>query len=215
MEVRVAPRLPGVQKITAGVIMAFASAMFVAGGATHPASFGGVLFLLLGGAGLLLCLGTAVVAAGNVVSRRPVLVLEDSGVRVPPLWPLPRSRDRVLAWADVAAVCAWVQGPPSDKKAAALGRLYLSFLPSGEGVDNGAELLATKVTGLGCRATLRWTARVSPGWDATIEEVVAEAAGHRAGAPFVDKRELPKPKRKRRTRRPARPSQRPTGSSAS
>ena len=210
MEVRVAPRSPGVKNITAGVIMTFASAMFVVGGVADPASVGGVLFLALGGAGLLLCVGTAAVAAGGVLSRRPVLILEDSGVRVPPLWPLPRGRDRVLAWSEVAAVCAWIQGPPSDKKAAALGRLYLSFLPSGEGVDPGAELLATKVTGLGCRATLRWTTRVSPGWTSTVEEVVAEVAEHRAEAAFVDKRELPKPpKKKRRARPPA------TGSSAS
>src|SRR5437773_1600482 len=71
MEVRLAARAPGVKNLTAGVIITLASAGFIAGGAAHPASVGGVLFLVLGCLGLLLCLGTAVVAAGGVLSRRP------------------------------------------------------------------------------------------------------------------------------------------------
>ncbi len=199
LAVRVGARFPKVQKIVAGVILAFASAMFVVGGAFHPASFGGVLFLLLGIGGLALCLGTALLAVGTMVSGRPALVLDDAGVTVPAPWPLPRGRDRALAWADLAAVCAWAQGPPEGRRGAELGRLYLSFLPPGDGMDSGAELLATKITGTGARATLRWTVRIRPSWDATVEEIIAAAKRHHPEITVVDRRELPKPRRKRRT----------------
>jgi hypothetical protein len=226
LEVRLRATAPGVRGFLTALITAVTSALFVVGGAAHPATFGGVLFILLGVAGLALCAAGALVFLGQATGRRPVLELDDQGVRVPAVWPRSRRADRVLPWPDLAAVCAWSQGPPSGSRGGSDFPHHLAFLPAagspatsaaispatgGEGrtpPENGAELLAVKVADVACVPTLRWAVPVRPGWDTTVEEVAKAVRNHRADVPFIDRRDLPKPRKKRKppTRRPAPPA---------
>jgi hypothetical protein len=212
LKVRRRATAPGVRKIMTAVITAVTSVLFVVGGSAHPTGFGGILFILLGVAGLALCAAGALVFAGQATGRRPVLELDDQGIRVPAVWPRSRRADRVLPWSELAAVCAWSQGPPSGGRGTVFPH-HLAFLPAAEGdgrtpPENGAELLAIKVTGVACVPTLRWSVAVRPGWDTTVEEIAKAVQEHRDDVPFVDRRDLPRPRKKRKAppRRPATPT---------
>jgi hypothetical protein len=215
LEVRLRATAPGVRGFLTALITAVTSALFVVGGAAHPATFGGVLFILLGVAGLALCAAGALVFLGQATGRRPVLELDDQGVRVPAVWPRSRRADRVLPWPDLVAVCAWSQGPPSGGRGGSDFPHHLAFLPGAGGEErtppeNGAELLGVKVADVACVPTLRWAVPVRPGWDTTVEEIAKAVQNHRADVPFIDRRDPPKPRKMRRP--PARkpPARRPT-----
>lgn len=202
LAVRRRPTFPGFQKLLGLVVVILASALFLAGGTATPGSAYGLLFITAAAVGLGYCAVTILRAAGTAVSSRPALLLDDDGVHVPRAWPLPAG-DRLLPWSDLGAVCAWSQGPPAGGRGAAMSRLQLSFLPvRPEGaplqVESGAELLATKVAELPCAPTLRFTLSIRPGWDTTLEQIIAAVAEHAPDAPFADRRELPKPKPKPR-----------------
>lgn len=203
MEVRRRPAFPGVQKTLGVVVAALASGLFLAGGLGTPASAYGILFITVGLIGLAYCVAMILLAAGTTFSARPALILDETGIRVLRPWPLPAG-ERLLPWSELGAVCAWPQGPPTGGRgAAATSQLYLSFLPARpkdapHEVESGAELLATKVVDLPCTPTLRYTLRVRPTWDTTIDQIIQEVSGHTQDVPFADHRDKPKPKRPRR-----------------
>jgi hypothetical protein len=215
LEVRRRATAVGVRKTLTAVILAVTSVLFIVGGSAHPASFGGILFILLGVAGLVLCAAAGLVFAGQATGRRPVLELDDQGIRVPAVWPRSRRADRVLPWSELAAVCAWSQGPPSGGRGGALLPHHLAFLPAADPSaagsagrtppENGAELLAIKLTDVACVPTLRWSVPVRPGWDTTVEEIAKAVQDRRDDVPFIDRRDLPKSRKKRKPppRRPA------------
>src|SRR3569833_59323 len=79
------------------------SVIFGASGVPSLPGVGAVLYLLVGVAGVLLCTAGLAATAGRLLARRPVLGLDDRGVRLPAPWPWPRARDRCLGWAAQAA----------------------------------------------------------------------------------------------------------------
>jgi hypothetical protein len=144
------------------------SATFIVGGTADPASFGGALFLLLGVAGVALFGGATLVLAGNLAGRRPILEIDDEGIRRPAGWP--RRASRLLRWDDLAAVVAWSQGIPAGRG----HHQHLVFLPKGDpGIPGIAEP--------------RWSIPVSAAWDRSVEDVVRAVRRHRA-VPFADRR---------------------------
>lgn len=163
------------------------SAAFIVGGAADPASFGGVLFLLLGVAGVALFGSDALVLTGNLAARWPVLEIDDEGIRRPAGWP--RRASRLLRWDDLAAVGAWSQGIPTGRG----HRHHLLFLPRAEQETRspaaGAEVLAIKMNGVPGVADPRWSIPVSDAWDHSVEEIVRAVRGHR-DVPFADRREV-------------------------
>lgn len=161
------------------------SVTFIVGGASDPASVGGVLFLLLGAAGVALFGSSAVTMIGNLAGRRPVLEIDDPGVRRPAGWP--RRASRLLRWDDLAGVCAWSQGIPGTRG----HHHHLTFLPRGAAgrPAPGAEILAIKVNGVPGAPEPRWSIPVTAAWDRTVEDVVAAVHRHRPGLPFADRRD--------------------------
>jgi hypothetical protein len=181
--VRLRPTRRALTQLTGRVLLTVVSALFIVGGAADPASFGGVLFLLLGVAGVALFGGSALVMTGNLLARRPVLEIDEAGIRRPAGWP--RRASRLLPWDDLAAVGAWSQGITAGRG----NRQYLTFLPRGE-ADHppvGAETLTIKMTGVPGVAEPRWSIPVSEAWDRTIEDVVTAVRRHR-DVPFADRR---------------------------
>jgi hypothetical protein len=178
----------------ASVVLAF-SVVFVvsaAPGLGRGSAAGAVLYVTVGVAGIVLCAGGLVTAAVRLLAGRPVLELDDQGVRLPAPWPWPRARDRFLRWADVAAVVLWSNPVPHGRRALAD---HLAFLPTRESAgpaSPSAELHAliqaepaesARVPGV---ATAHWALPVSPGWDAGVEEIIAEVRRH--GRPAADLR---------------------------
>ncbi|GAA0951425.1 hypothetical protein [Actinocorallia libanotica] len=201
LTVRLRPSFSGSGQAIGLLILLFCSLMFVVGGLADPASVGGVLFLVLGAVGTVGFGATLAVVTGHLLGRRPLLVLDGEGVRVPARWPLPRSRDRFLPWDEVAAVCAWSEGVPTGKGLAH----RLAFLPAEDSPQargtSGAEMLRVKTQGLPGVPVLRWSVPVLAGWTVPQDEVIARVRAL-TGAPFEDRRiGLP---RKRRVVRPKR-----------
>lgn len=195
LRVRLRPTGRTVLQIAGRVLLCGVSAAFIVGGLAHPASVGGVLFLLLGAVGVVLFAGGALTMIGNLAAGRPVLEISAEGVRRPAGWP--RRGGRVLPWDDLAAVCAWSQGIPSGRG----HQHHLTFLPRGE-ADRpapGAEILAIKVRGLPGVADPRWSLSVTPAWDASIDDVVAAVRRHR-DVPCRDRRDRPAPGRRAKPR---------------
>ncbi len=195
LEVRLKPSFQGSGQVLGVLILLLCSAMFIIGGLADPASAGGVIFLVLGVTGVLAFGGVLVVLSGHLLGRRPLLLLDSEGVRIPAKWPLPRTRDRFLPWAEIASVCAWTEGVPNGKGLAH----RLAFLPA-EGSPqarhtSGAEMLRVKTQGLPGVPVLRWNVPVLPGWTVRHEDVVKAV---RAGCqgPYEDRRVgLPKKRR--------------------
>jgi hypothetical protein len=166
------------------LVLAGVSVTFIVGGAADPASFGGALFLMLGVAGVALFGSDALVLTGNLVAGRPVLEIDDEGIRRPAGWP--RRANRLLRWDDLAAVGAWSQGVPSGRG----HRQYLMFLPRGDQAARpaaDAEILAIKMTGVPGVAEPRWSIPISDAWDHSVEDVVRAVRRHRV-VPFADRR---------------------------
>lgn len=164
------------------LVLTGVSVTFIVGGAADPVSFGGALFLLLGLAGVALFGSAALVLTGNLVAGRPVLEIDDEGIRRPAGWP--RRASRLLRWEDLAAVGAWSQGIPAGRG----HRHYLMFLLRGGQAAAGAEILAIKMAGVPGVAEPRWSIPVSDAWDRSVEDVVRAVRRHRA-VPFADRRE--------------------------
>jgi hypothetical protein len=177
------------------LLLSGVSVAFIVGGAADPASFGGVLFLVLGAAGILLFTGSTLALAGNVLARRPVLEIDDDGIRRPGGWP--RRASHLLAWDDLAAVCAWSQGIQGRHHLH-----HLTFLPRGDAdkPPSGAEILAIKVKGVPGVPEPRWSFPVGA-WDRTVEDIVAAVRRHR-DVPFADRRDGKRSPRKRPRRTP-------------
>jgi hypothetical protein len=181
--VRLRPTRRVIAQTVGRLVLTAVCVAFIVGGAADPASFGGALFLLLGAAGVALFGSDALVLTGNLVARRPVLEIDDEGIRRPAGWPLRASR--LLRWDELAAVGAWSQGLSTGRG----HREYLMFLPRGEAARpaSGGEILAIKMTGVPGVAEPRWSIPVSDAWDRSVEDVVSAVRRHR-DVPFADRR---------------------------
>jgi hypothetical protein len=147
---------------------------------------GAVLYLVVGAAGVVLCAGALVAVCGRLLAHRPVLELDEQGVRLPATWPWSRSHDRVVPWTHLASAVIWSSPVPRGRRGLAD---HLAFLPSGD--DAGptppsAELVALGLDDLPGVATAHWALPVSPGWDPGVDEVLAEL--RRRELPTADRR---------------------------
>ncbi len=149
---------------------------------------GAVLFLLVGVAGTVVFAGGLVAVAGRVVAGRPVLVLDERGVRLPAPWPWPGSRDRLLTWPEVAAAVVWNRPVPRGRHSVAETLAFLPTTPAAErtGAPPSAELVALRLDGLPGYPTAEWSIEVSAGWDTGVHEVIAELRSR--GLPAEDAR---------------------------
>ncbi|MEU8800177.1 hypothetical protein [Spirillospora sp. NPDC048819] len=188
--VRVRVTRRGIWQLVATLILFLASAGFVAGGVMGGASVGGVMFTVLGFAGLAL-FGTGLfMSAGGMLARRPVLELDGDGVRRPARWPLPRRAGRTLPWADVAAITALRRGVGGTRRGE---QDYVVFLPTAELAELARTSERPKLVTLTMRdvpstaEAVRWCFAVEPGWDATLPQVVKEARRRRR-VPVIDRR---------------------------
>ncbi|MDN3352698.1 hypothetical protein [Actinomadura sp. DC4] len=173
------------------VLLVF-SAVFAATAVPALPGIGAVLYLLVGVAGIVLCAAGLTATAGRLLARRPVLELDDRGVRLPAPWPWPRARDRSLGWTDLAAVVLWSTPVPRGRRAL---EDHLAFLPTSDGADRlgpppSAELLALSSGDLPGVPTAHWSIPISPGWDPGVEEILAEI--RRRALPATDLRERPR-----------------------
>lgn len=159
------------------VLLAF-SAVFTATAVPALPGVGAVLYLVIGVAGVLLCAVGLVAMAGRFLTHRPVLEIDDHGVRLPAPWPWPRAHDRALRWADLAAVVVWSRPVPRGRRGVVE---RLAFLPVRAEGSPSPELLALGLDDVPGVATGRWAVTVSPGWDPGVDDVLAE----------VRRRELP------------------------
>lgn len=188
--VRVRVTWKGVWQLVAMSILFAASAGFVAGGVMGGASVGGVLFTVIGVAGLALFGAGLLMTVGGALARRPVLELGGDGVRRPARWPLPRRAARTLPWADVTAIAALRRGVAGTRGGE---RDYLVFLPSPELAELARTAERPRLVALTMRdvpATAQavpWCFAVEPGWDATLPRVVKEARARRR-VPVIDRR---------------------------
>jgi hypothetical protein len=203
VEVRLRPSLRGSGQALGVVTLVVCSALFIVGGLYDPASVGGIVFIVLGLVGVIGFGGALAMVVGHLLGRRPLLVLDGSGVRIPAKWPLPRSLDRQLPWSDVAAVCAWTEGVPAGRGL----EHQLAFLPREGSPEarhtSGAELLMVKTQGLPGVPVLRWSVRTLPGWTIKPDDVI-KAVRARTDAPFEDRRiGLPKKRKVVRKAPPA------------
>ncbi|MGP4023948.1 hypothetical protein [Actinomadura sp. 3N407] len=188
--VRVRATWRAIWQLLATLILFLASAGFVAGGVTGGASVGGVMFTVLGFAGLAL-FGTGLfMSAGGMLARRPVLELNGDGVRRPPRWPLPRGAGRTLPWADVAAITALRRGVGGTRRGE---QDYIVFLPTAELAELARTSGRPRLVALTMRdvpataEAVRWCFAVEQGWDATLPQIVKEARRRRR-VPVIDRR---------------------------
>jgi len=155
------------------VLLAFSLVFTVTAVPALP-GVGAVLYLLVGAAGVVLCAGGLVAVCGRLLARRPVLEIDEQGVRLPAAWPWSRERDRVVRWSDLASVVVWSSPVPRGRRGLAD---HLAFLPANDGAGPtppSAELLALGLDDLPGVATAHWALPVSPGWDPGLDEVLAE-----------------------------------------
>ncbi|MGI5226082.1 hypothetical protein [Actinoallomurus sp. CA-142502] len=168
------------------VLLVF-SAVFAAAAVPSLPGFGAVLYLLVGVAGVLLFGAGLATAAGRFLARRPVLELDERGVRLPAPWPWPRTRDRVLDWTDLAAAIVWSTPSPRGRRTVT----GLAFLPTAAAAERtlpppSAEILALGMDDVPGVASARWATRIQPGWDTDAERILTEV--RRRGLPAVDAR---------------------------
>jgi hypothetical protein len=155
------------------VLLAFSLVFAVTAVPALP-GVGAVVYLLVGVAGVLLCAAALLTMGGRLVTHRPVLELDEQGVRLPAPWPWSRARDRFVRWADLASVVVWSSPVPRGRRGLAD---HLAFLPAHDDAGRtppSAELLALGLDDLPGVATAHWAVAVSPGWDPGVDEVLAE-----------------------------------------
>jgi hypothetical protein len=185
MDVRLRPSLSGSGQALGGATLVLCSALFVYGGSHDPASVGGLVFIVLGVIGVLGFGAVLTVTLGHLLGRRPLLILDDTGVLIPAKWPLSRNRDRFLPWDEIAAACAWSLGVPGGKGL----QHQLAFLPRPGTAEaahtSGSEILQVKTAGLDGVPVLRWSVPMLPGWTTRHDEVLAEV---RRRLPYDDRR---------------------------
>lgn len=183
MTVRRRPALGDVRPVGCAFVLLVFSVVFAAAAVPALPGAGAFVFLFVGVAGIVLCASGLVAAAGRSLGRRPVLELDDEGVRLPAPWPWPRARDRYLRWADVASVVLWSE--PGRRSTAE----HLAFLPARESAGDpppSVALVALGLADLPGVTTAQWALPVSPGWDTAVEEVIAEV--RRRDLPTADVR---------------------------
>jgi hypothetical protein len=178
----------GVKQFTVGLVLTAFSVVFIVAGISRP-DFGGILFLLIGVAGVVLFAGGTVLVLGQYFSHRPAFEFDREGIRLPARWPRPPSDDRFLPWPEVAAVVACeITGGGASRYKRRLRSFRLVFLPTSPGAAVSPEMLALCVTrdvpGI---PTLHWSVRVTVTEGASLKEIVAVAQGHR-DVPFLDAR---------------------------
>jgi hypothetical protein len=170
------------------VLLAF-SVVFVAVAVPALPGVGAVLYLLAGAGGVVLCGATLVARGGRLLARRPVLELDEHGVRLPVPWPWPRTRDRYVPWTDLASAVVWSTPVPRGRRTLAD---RLAFLPSGESAASARpnpELVALGLDSLPGVATADWAVPVSARWHPGVDEVLAEVRRHEL--PTADLRDGP------------------------
>lgn len=188
--VRVRASWRDVWQLLATLILLAASAAFIAGGVTDGASMGGVMFTVVGFAGFAL-FGTGLfLSGGQMLARRPVLELDDAGVRRPARWPLPRRADRTLPWDEVEAIAALRRGIDGTRR----GELdYVVFLRTPELAEmartwDRPRLVAMTMRDVPVTAeAVPWCFGVERGWDASLPQIVKEARARRR-VPVIDRR---------------------------
>lgn len=191
------------------LILLFASAGFVTGGAARPASAGGIVFLLLGAVGIASFATALLMILAQLLGRRPVLVLDDEGVRLPAALPWLRRAGRtgrasrtsstsrpgrtsrpgeLLPWAEVAALCIGEHGAGGGKGS----RPFVSFLPSettaaAVRTATKAQLIALTLPDVPLMAdAVPWTLTADSSWTASVKDIAAEARRH--GVAIIDRR---------------------------
>lgn len=196
--VTVGPTLSGALIILFGLACGTAGVVSLGRGVSAPGTaerlwalgWGLVLTVLFGGGTVLL--------VGQLISRRPVLVLDDAGILLPTAWPRRRGADRALAWAQVSSLHAYTQ--LLHFRGGTHRQHYLAFVPVDGVASQPAsrrERWSTALSRAPSVAGLRYSVHVQAGWSATVEEVMAAARRYRPGLPIVDERDLP-PRRLRR-----------------
>ncbi|MBW8481358.1 hypothetical protein K1Y72_03170 [Actinomadura sp. PM05-2] len=197
MPVRARPTWRAAGQLLACVLLVLASAGFVAGGLLGDAGVGGAAFLALGAVGLVLFGAGTLLSAGALLARRPVLVLEEGGVRRPARWPLPRRADRFLPWDEVHSLAALRRGVEGRRRGE---QEHLVFLRSAELTElartaDRPMLVALTLSDIPPSAGLpagagrahEWCVLVQPGWDVTLPELVKQIRARRP-LPVVDRR---------------------------
>ncbi|WP_017623615.1 STM3941 family protein [Nocardiopsis chromatogenes] len=142
----------------------------VAKGGTLDVVVGVLAIVLFGGGGLL--------AASRHLSRRPVLLLDAEGVRIPAPWPRSTADDLVLPWKDVTGVCACAKA--LHHRGGTVFLHYLVFLTGEEPPELPPSPWRPEPA-----------VRIRPTWNRTVEEVLAEARRHKPDLPFTDRRPAP------------------------
>ena len=188
MRVRRRPAPGDARPVGCATVLLVFSLVFAVASVPSLPGFGAVVYLLVGVAGTVLFAGGLATLAGQLLSGRPVLELDEKGVRLPAAWPWPRTRDRFLPWPDVAAAVVWSR-PTGHGKRTPPGSL--AFLPTSEHAEEteaapSAELLALRPPDLPGTATEHWSLPVLPGWDSALDDVLA--AVRERGVPAADTR---------------------------
>ncbi|SKA23949.1 hypothetical protein SAMN02745673_03267 [Marinactinospora thermotolerans DSM 45154] len=175
--------------LTAGcLIFVIAGIAMIIEGTTTSVVLGIVAVVLFGGGGLL--------AASRVLSRRPVLEMDDSGVCVTVPWPRSHADDHRLDWDELAGITAYTER--IEHRGACVRHHYLAFVPRSRAesaaVDSGSSDSAERSgASVECPWELRYATHIRSTWDHSPEEVVAQARRHRPDLPFTDRRDTSSP----------------------
>ncbi|GAA1115706.1 hypothetical protein GCM10009605_56210 [Nocardiopsis composta] len=145
---------------------------------------GGLADTVVGVLTVLLFAGGGLLVAGRRLSRRPLLELDSSGVRLLAPWPRRPSDDIFLPWEEVASVCLCRRAVAYADHTHNLD--YLHFLTGDEKCEGERGPVPPPSP---------WTVRpgvaVRSTWDRSADEVLAEVRRLRPGLPVADRRAAP------------------------
>lgn len=136
---------------------------------------GGALDVVMGVLAIVLFGGGGLLAASRHLSRRPVLLLDDEGVRIPAPWPRSADDDLVIPWKDVTGVCACAKA--LHHRGGTVFMHYLVFLTEEEPPELPPSPWRPEPA-----------VRIRSTWNRTVDEVLAEARRHKPDLPFSDRR---------------------------